>query len=154
MPPHRNGRRCYWRWPRPAQSRHRHLRDASRWAPGLRSCKRSRRPSPTGSRYTGWLASDSGLHYIWILEEVHQNGDTLREEFRYLEAWATWSTRSLRFFHDAKAPEAHPGYTMHALSRATYRRLRHGQPDSLQIIYVDGPPGSAQLRSPGFGGGG
>ena len=34
------------------------------------------------------LASDSGLHYEWLLEEVHDNGDTVRQEFRYLEAWA------------------------------------------------------------------
>ena len=100
------------------------------------------------------LASDSGLHYQWILEEVHQTGDTVRQEFRYLEAWADLiDAKRLRFFHDAKAPEAHPGHTMHALSRATYRRLRDGQSDSLQIMYVDEPPGSAQLRSLGLGGG-
>jgi len=42
---------------------------------------------------------------------------------------------------------------MHALSRATYRRLREGKPDSVQIMYVDETPGSAQLQSLGFGGG-
>jgi outer membrane protein OmpA-like peptidoglycan-associated protein len=100
------------------------------------------------------LASDSGLHYEWRLEEVHDTGDTLRQAFRYLEAWTDLvDAKRLRFFHDAKAPEAHPGYTMHALSRATYRRLREGGPDSVQIMYVDETPGSAQLRSLGFGGG-
>ena len=94
------------------------------------------------------LASDSGLHYEWILEEVYQTGDTVRQQFRYLEAWADLANaKRLRFFHDVKAPEAHPGYTMHALSRATYRRLHEGKPDSLQIMYVDEPAGSAQLRS-------
>jgi hypothetical protein len=34
------------------------------------------------------LASDSGLHCEWLLEEGHDTGDTLRQEFRYLEAWA------------------------------------------------------------------
>jgi hypothetical protein len=34
------------------------------------------------------LASDSGLHYEWLLEEVHDNGDTVRQEYCYLEAWA------------------------------------------------------------------
>src|SRR5690606_25735082 len=34
------------------------------------------------------LASDSGLHYEWRLEEVHDNGDTLRQQFRYLEGWS------------------------------------------------------------------
>ena len=57
--------------------------------------------------------------------------------------------RRLRVFHDANAPEAHPGYTMHALSRATYRRLREGKPDSLQIMSVDQAPArrsSGRLR--------
>ncbi len=40
---------------------------------------------------------------------------------------------------------------MHALSRATYRRLLEGQPDTFQVISVDVEPGSAQLRSLGFG---
>jgi hypothetical protein len=31
------------------------------------------------------LASDSGLHYEWRFEEVHNTGDTLRQEFRYLD---------------------------------------------------------------------
>ena len=99
------------------------------------------------------LASDSGLHYEWRLEEVHANGDTLREEYRYLEAWTDIAgARRLRGFQDVKAPEAHPGYTMHALSRATYRRMLEGQRDSFQLMSVDQPPGSAQLRSLGFGG--
>jgi outer membrane protein OmpA-like peptidoglycan-associated protein len=100
------------------------------------------------------LASDSGLHYEWLLEEVHDTGDTLRQEFRYLEAWADLAgAKRLRAFHDPKAPEAHPGYTMHALSRATYRRLREGKSDSVQVMSVDEAPGSAQLQSLGFGGG-
>ena len=99
------------------------------------------------------LASDSGLHYEWALEEIHDNGDTLRQSFRYLEAWADLAdAKRLRFFHDAKAPEAHPGYTMHALSRATYRRLREGGPDSVQIMYLREAPGAAAIRSLGFGG--
>jgi hypothetical protein len=99
------------------------------------------------------LASDSGLHYEWRLEEVHANGDTLREEYRSLEAWTDIAgARRLRGFQDVKAPEAHPGYTMHALSRETYRRMLEGQRDSFQLMSVDQPPGSDQLRSLGFGG--
>ena len=99
------------------------------------------------------LASDSGLHYEWRLEEVYESGDTSRQKFRYLEGWSDLAdSRRLRLFHDAKAPEAHPGYTMHALSRATYRRLRDGKPDSLQIMYVDQPPSAALMRTFGFGG--
>ena len=99
------------------------------------------------------LASDSGLHYEWRLEEVHANGDTLREEYRYLEAWRDIAgAYRLRGFQDVKAPEAHPGYTMHSLSRATYRRMLEGKPDSFQLMSVDQPPGSAQLRNRGAAG--
>jgi outer membrane protein OmpA-like peptidoglycan-associated protein len=99
------------------------------------------------------LASDLGLHYEWLLEEVHKAGDTVRQDFRYLEAWSDLAdAKRLRAFHDSKAPEAHPGYTMHALSRAIYRRLREGRSDSLQIMYVDQVPGSEMLSSFGFGG--
>ena len=94
-----------------------------------------------------------GLHYEWLLEEVHETGDTVRQDFRYLEAWSDLAdAKRLRAFHDSKAPEAHPGYTMHALSRAMYRRLREGRSDSLQIMYVDRVPGSEMLSSFGFGG--
>jgi outer membrane protein OmpA-like peptidoglycan-associated protein len=99
------------------------------------------------------LASDLGLHYEWLLEEVHEAGDTVRQDFRYLEAWSDLAdAKRLRAFHDSKAPEAHPGYTMHAISRAIYRRLREGRSDSLQIMYVDRVPGSEMLSSFGFGG--
>ena len=99
------------------------------------------------------LASDLGLHYEWLLQEVHPAGDTVWQDFRYLEAWSDLAdAKRLRAFHDPKAPEAHPGYTMHALSRAIYRRLREGRSDSLQIMYVDQVPGSEMLSSLGFGG--
>jgi outer membrane protein OmpA-like peptidoglycan-associated protein len=99
------------------------------------------------------LASEEGLHYEWFLEEVHGTGDTVRQDFHYLEAWSDLAdAKRLRAFHDSKAPEAHPGYTMHALSRAIYRRLREGKSDSLQIMYVDQVPGSEILSSFGFGG--
>jgi outer membrane protein OmpA-like peptidoglycan-associated protein len=100
------------------------------------------------------LASDSGLHYEWVLEEVHDNGDTLRQEIRYLEAWADLAdAKRLRMLYDVNAPEAHPGYTLRALSRATYRRLREGKPDSVQVMDGVDPPTAAQFRSLGIGGG-
>lgn len=99
------------------------------------------------------LAADSGLHFEWVLEEVHDNGDTLRQEFRYFEASADVDTAGrLRFFHDAKAPEAHPGYTMHSLSRAIYRTVRAGRADTMQVMSVDVAPGSSMLQSLGVGG--
>jgi outer membrane protein OmpA-like peptidoglycan-associated protein len=98
------------------------------------------------------LASDSGLHYEWILEEVHDNGDTVRQALRYLETWADLAdAKRLRMLYDVKAPEGHPGYTMRALSRATYRRLQQGKPDSIQVMDGVDPPGAAQFRSLGFG---
>ena len=111
--------------------------------------------TPTAEResvYLVRLASDSGLHYEWRLEEVHENGDTLRQEFRYLEAWTDIAgAHRLRFFHDPEAPEAHPGYTMHALSRAAYGRMLEGKRDSFQLMALDIPPGSSQLQALGFG---
>ena len=100
------------------------------------------------------LASDSGLHYEWRLEEVHTTGDTLRQEYRYFEAWSDVAgAHRLRGYHDVEAPEAHPGYTMHALSRAMYRRMLEGKPDSFQIMSVAAVPGSGMLRSLGMAGG-
>jgi outer membrane protein OmpA-like peptidoglycan-associated protein len=101
------------------------------------------------------LAADSGLHYEWAFEEVHDNGDTLRKAHRYFEAVADLATAyRIRFFHADNEPEAHPGYTMHALSRATYRRMREGKPDSLQVMYVDRGIDLGPLRSLGVGGSG
>ena len=112
--------------------------------------------TPTAEResvYLVRLASDSGLHYEWRLEEVHDDGDTLRMEFRYLEAWTDIANaQRLRFFHDPAAPEAHPGYTMHALSRSAYRRMLEGKRDSFQLMALDMPPGSSQLQALGIGG--
>jgi len=85
---------------------------------------------------------------------VHDNGDTLRAEFRYLEAWADIDTaRRHWFFHDVNAPEAHPGYTMQALSRGIYRNVRAGRPDSMQIMALYAAPGASVLQSFGMGGG-
>jgi outer membrane protein OmpA-like peptidoglycan-associated protein len=103
------------------------------------------------------LASDSGLHYEWTFQEVHENGDTLRREHRYFEAVVDLATAfRIRFFHAENEPEAHPGYTMHALSRATYRRMREGRPDSLQVMYLDrgidlGPLGALGIAGSGRG---
>lgn len=83
-------------------------------------------------------ASDKGLHYVWAFEEVHAAGDTLRSETRYLEGWADLvDAKRLRVFHSDKAPEAHPGYTMHALSRAVYRGVRAAKAESLQVMALD-----------------
>lgn len=98
-------------------------------------------------------AADSGLHFEWRLEEVHDDGSTQSAVFRYFEARADVDTAGrLRFFHDPNAPEAHPGYTMHALSRAIYREVRAGRTDSMQIMALEVAPGASVLQSLGMGG--
>jgi outer membrane protein OmpA-like peptidoglycan-associated protein len=113
--------------------------------------------TPTAEResvHSVRLASDSGLHYEWRLEEVHANGDTLHQLFKYFEARDdVVGARRLRGFHSLEQPEAHPGYTMHTFSRAILRRVIEGQPDSLQIMSVNEPAGSGMLRSFGLGSG-
>ena len=111
---------------------------------------------PAGEResvYLVRLAADSGLHYEWRMEEVHDDGDTLRREYRYFEAWRDVAgAHRLRGYQDAQAPEAHPGYTMHALSRALYRRMLEGKPDSFQVMSVHAAQGPEMLRALGMGG--
>ena len=113
--------------------------------------------TPTAEResiYRVRLASASGLHFERRSVEVHDNGDTLRAEFRFLEAWADIDTAGrLWFFNDVKLAEARPGYTMQALSRAIYRTVRAGLPDSLQVMALDYMPGASVLQSFGMGGG-
>ena len=98
-------------------------------------------------------ATDSGLHFEWRYEEVHDDGDTLTNVFRYFEARADVDTAArLRFFHDQHAPEAHPGYTMHSLSRAIYREVRAGRTHSMQIMSIDVAPGASLTQALGIGG--
>jgi outer membrane protein OmpA-like peptidoglycan-associated protein len=112
--------------------------------------------TPTAEResvYEVRLASDSGLHFEWRMEEVHENGDTVRQQFRYLEAWNDIAgAQRLRWFHEVNQPEAHPGYTMHTFSRAIYRRMLEGRPDSVQVMAITHAPGSGMLQSLGFAG--
>jgi len=113
--------------------------------------------TPTAERESVHLvtaASDSGLHFEWRYDEVHDGGGKLSGVFRYFEARADVDTAGrLRFFHEPNAPEAHPGYTMHALSRAIYREVRAGRRDSMQVMNLDIPPGSSLMQAFGMGGG-
>jgi outer membrane protein OmpA-like peptidoglycan-associated protein len=90
-----------------------------------------------------------GLRWIWSLVEARPAGDTLRQAFKYAELNADVADAiRLRFFHDLRAPEEHPGYTMHSLSRAVYRRLRAEGSDSFQVMAVQ----SSGLGILGMGG--
>ncbi len=89
------------------------------------------------------LASDDGLHFEWSLIEVHAAGDTSRQSFRYFEAANdVAAAHRLKTFHSPDEPERHPGYTMHAISRAVYQRLRMGAADSFQIMSAERSAGA------------
>src|SRR5262245_56677010 len=92
------------------------------------------------------LASPEGLRFEWNLIEAHAAGDTVRQVVRYLEATTDLAAaHRLKVFHGANEPESHPGYTMHAISRAVYQRLRSGAADSFQVMSEEGPSAGAQL---------
>lgn len=82
------------------------------------------------------------LRWSWALVEVSATGDTVREEFRYAELREDIdSAIRLRAFHEKEEPEEHPGYTMHAISRAVFRRLRAAGSDTFQVMAVESPTG-------------
>lgn len=109
---------------------------------------------PEGDResvHTVTGVTPKGLRWMWQLVEAHTNGDTLRQSFYYAELNPDLASAiRLRAFHDARAPEEHPGYTMHALSREVYRRLRTAGSDSFQVMALE-PTGGALLAAFGVG---
>lgn len=82
------------------------------------------------------------LRWRWVLVEVSANGDTAREEYRYAELRSDIDA-AIRFraFHEREEPEENPGYTMHAISRDVYRRLRAAGSDTFQVMAVESPTG-------------
>jgi outer membrane protein OmpA-like peptidoglycan-associated protein len=58
----------------------------------------------------------------------------------------------LWFFHGIDDPEEHPGYTMHALSRAVYARLRAAGSDSFQVMALESVAGTEGLAALGLAG--
>lgn len=82
------------------------------------------------------------LRWKWALVEVSANGDTVRQEYRYAELREDIdAAMRFRAFHEIEEPEEQPGYTMHAISRAVYRRLRAAGSDTFQVMAVDSPTG-------------
>jgi len=96
--------------------------------------------TPTGDResvHTIQEAGATGLRWTWNLVEV-TGGDTIRQSFRYAEFDADIRESSrLWVFHDANSTGEHPGYTMHSISRAVYRRLRSAGTDSIQVMALE-----------------
>ncbi len=97
------------------------------------------------------LASPEGLRFEWNLTEAHAAGDTIRQVFRFLEATADLAAaHRLKEFHGPDEPESHPGYTMHAISRAVYQRLQSGVADSFQVMTVERRTGAGLAAAFGF----
>ena len=86
--------------------------------------------------------TSEGLWWTWELVEVSGASDTSRRTLRYAELNADIADAiRLRAFHADTAVERHPGYTMHAISRAVFRRLRTAGSDSFQVMTVEAPGG-------------
>ena len=88
--------------------------------------------------------SEQGSRYTWRLREIQQTGDTLREEYGFFEGTPDVLTATrLLVFHSKEGPEEHPGYTMMAISRATYRRLLTTRSDTFQVMTWESAGGAA-----------
>ena len=87
--------------------------------------------SPTGTRWT------------WNLVEIHTQGDTVKQEFAFVESTADVAAAfRILTFHGKEEPIEHPGYTMMAVSRAVYRQLRATGIDSFQVMELAPPANS------------
>jgi outer membrane protein OmpA-like peptidoglycan-associated protein len=113
---------------------------------------------PEGDRESVHTVTDvtpKGLRWMWQFVEVHTNGDTLRRTHYYAELKQDLASAiRLRGYHDVRDPEEHPGYTMQALSRDVYRRLRTAGSDSFQVMALEPTGGGALLAAFGVGAGG
>jgi outer membrane protein OmpA-like peptidoglycan-associated protein len=92
---------------------------------------------------TAQEVSPRGTKWTWNLFEVHTQGDTLKEELAFVEGAADVADAfRLRSFHGKQGSIEHPGYTMMAVSRAVYRRLRATGADSFQVMELAPPSGA------------
>lgn len=96
---------------------------------------------PYGDResvHTIQEAGASGLRWTWNLVEVLSSGDTTRQSFRYSEFDADMrESGRLWAYHDSNTNGEHPGYTMHSISRAVFRKLRAAGSDSFQVMALE-----------------
>jgi outer membrane protein OmpA-like peptidoglycan-associated protein len=99
--------------------------------------------------------TDRGSRYSWQFQEVHATGDTIKERYGFFEATAdVLAATRLLDVHAKQGPEEHPGYTMMAISRATYRRLLASRSDTFQVMTAESPGGTTPLAAGWVGGGG
>ncbi len=97
--------------------------------------------------------SDQGSRYGWQLREVKESGDTIQQRFGFLEgASDLLSATRLWSYHSVQGSGEHPGYTMMAISRATYRRLLATRTDTFQVMTLESPGGVAPAAFGWFGG--
>lgn len=91
--------------------------------------------------------TSDGLWWTWELVEVAGDGDTARQALRYAELHGDIANAiRLRAYHADTAAVRHPGYTMHAISRAVFRRLTTAGSDSFQVLTVEAS-GGGMFRS-------
>lgn len=97
--------------------------------------------------------SDRGSRYSWAFREVRAAGDTVHARHGFFEgAPDVLSATRLWGFHSVEGPGEHPGYTMMALSRATYRRLLAARTDTFQVMTLEAPGGSVPAAFGWLGG--
>jgi len=97
--------------------------------------------------------SDKGFRYGWRLREVKESGDTVQERYGFLEGAPDLLTATrLWAYHSVEGPGEHPGYTMMAISRATYRRLLATRSDTFQVMTLESPGGSVPAAFGWLGG--
>ena len=97
--------------------------------------------------------SDKGSRYGWRLREVKESGDTIQARYGFLEGAPDILTATrLWFFHSVEGPGEHPGYTMMAISRATYRRLLATRSDTFQVMTLESAGGAAPAAFGWLGG--
>ena len=83
-----------------------------------------------------------GFRYRWHFREVQATGDTIKEHYDFFEGMPdVLSSVRLLSFHTSEGPTEHPGYTMMAISRATYRRLLATRSDTFQVMTAESPGG-------------
>ena len=96
--------------------------------------------------------TDKGTRYGWTFREVQETGDTIQEQYEFFEGMDDVRTATrLLAYHSKKGSSEHPGYTMMAISRATYRRLLASPSDTFQVMTVEAPGGVAPVGLGGLG---
>ena len=97
--------------------------------------------------------TEKGSRYGWRLREVTEAGDTLQQRYGFTEGAPDILTATrLWAYHSIEGPGEHPGYTMMAISRATYRRLLATRSDTFQVMTLESPGGVAPAAFGWLGG--